>query len=280
MNEKENKLILENIFCNEANILKIIASTVTLVSPFIYIFTNTYEKYRTSRVDDKLTKELNRIMNLRKDVLEVRVLYDESLNAYVGLYELLFSFYKEMKYPIYVHSGLIKSLPHDGVMAILLHEAGHLFTFAIQGRFLTRLGSNKLINLVRVLMYKNPFFQIIGALLIDLIIPLIEPAVSKKFEDMADSYAVKYGYGEELASAFIEMKKRSSGYGYNCSSKFCNAVKYINKVLSAHPELEERIERILGDSEISELLKNKNFKKAEEVINKKIKERDLKEKAS
>lgn len=155
------------------------------------------------------------------------------------LFEMKFGFTDVESLQIGVGSLIFTSCTPSEVLAIILHELGHIFGMRSHFTFILLLS-----------ILKTVF--VVGSLFVPWTIQLIPLAFAHlrlisllhhKDEHTADSFATHYGYGDDLMRVF----KRFESRGKPSKSKILNFLKHSYKLLftySSHPHGFERMDRI------------------------------------
>lgn len=130
---------------------------------------------------------------------------------------------------IYVTDKAIQKLKPEELLAVLLHELGHLYYVSKKGNSMAHLGATYFLYIVRVILSLVAVKQLVSGgkkLKNTLIILLITIAAEfsidysrykggTKMEAVADAYASFMGYGKELANAFEKMDPNMRAYPKN-----------------------------------------------------------------
>ncbi len=210
-------------------------TTLTIVFRLIVIYTSYITQFKGSKIDSKYTDEITKICGFKP--ADIYLLNSDRL-ACATINK------------IYYSKNLEKYLSHREVISVLLHEASHI----------NNLDSLK-IQILRIFPY-------IPVLILDTWLAyLLLPFVSGIFirlpyeryrEYSADSYAHKFGYGEDLASALAKIE-----YHYSPPKKaknkdlsiLGNILSKLIPLLSSHPKTAKRISNVYkGNPE--EFMKN------------------------
>jgi len=157
---------------------------------------------------------------------------------------------------IFLHSGLIQKLNEKEVMAIMLHEVGH-----IQNRDAWKhiFADNAFMLMIIGIVSTSPaapivipmvYFLLMMAKNYGLIDTIFAMTLDRRAEKHADTTASKYGYGKELISALQKIDKwvKKQQSKRPCG-KVCKLVNKINEVFDEHPPVKKRVENILKDQE-------------------------------
>jgi len=222
----------------------IIGANVALITQLTLIFIATRGLVKASQRQPKLEKKINDLLGGK---WEVRKIKDEFPNAFV--------FWGKQ---IFITDKLIKLLSEKELVAVMLHEAYHVDKH----------------HLLKHLAIQYPFFYIfmfvvmaqfplVGNLHVSLFLAVLtfrlmttsmeipyRILISRKQENLADGFAVKYGYGDEIISALnkLEREYKRLQSGQKCGT-ICQAHRKINELLSGHPRTKERIEAIMKEKE-------------------------------
>jgi len=255
---KRAKLYLENmpLFTDKKVLDEVNASTfkagaiLGLTSAAIFMAINivayltmfaTFKK--KAKEEKKLAKELQTILGSKRSwtVLSVD---DRDPNAFtLGNNFMMIS------------RGLYKMLDDDEVMAVLLHEAGHNAGHHILKK-LTAMGvfaaiAGQAMGLFMAATIAIPVLPMFGLLIFFLFlgkqIDLYNVTIGRKHEYFADSFAAKYGYGDQLISALkkldkwvkTEMKRRPCG-------PECRKQIELSEKMDEHPSIKDRIQNIMN----------------------------------
>lgn len=184
LNESE---ILSLGFLGFTLIVTIIQLTLTILGTYLYTF--------NGRKSNKLTKLIRDILN--DEDVDVYLVADTSPNA----------FYAGGK-GLYITTGLIRLLKKEKyVIATLLHEYGHYKERHVH-KHLTYFGISNVAIMYAVMWlvtFLNPelglgrmllvIFYFLGRNITDTSINVL---IGRKYEYVADSYAAKYGYKDEM----------------------------------------------------------------------------------
>jgi Zn-dependent protease with chaperone function len=253
--------IIQDNNINEIDPITVTLATTTLaaIASLVTIFVAASVLTTSYKVDKKWSKRLNEILGTSD--WTVYMIPDPVPQAYAFTGKNVF-----------LTKGLIDYLEPREIEAFMLHEAYH----------------TKSKHIYKSVAYKFPFLFMIFhiatvtvfstgmpflALLIYVILKDVPEAalnilVSKGQEKSADSYAVKYGYADDLVSGLRKLEKL---YKKRTSRKkcgiVCKAVKKLDYLLSTHPTIQSRIETILKKKEkLKRVLKSRSFKKIKSFI--------------
>lgn len=204
-----------------------------------------------STEDKKLSKDLKKILRDGKD-WKVMVVKDNMPNAFCIIRPYVF-----------ISTGLMKMMNERELMSILLHEAGHITNKDIWKDIIVK-NSFSAIMLSVVGSIGGPtalimmifFYYIIGA---EGITNKIFTRVLGRFEEnRADSFAVKYGYADDMISVLKKLDRKIKSMQPPCG-KICKIIEKIEEILDEHPPVKKRIENILKRKETWITAKNKSF---------------------
>lgn len=136
---------------------------------------------------------------------------------------------------LFVSSTLVEMVDERELIAIVLHEIGHVKNHHLKKILVSKL---VLLSVLSLIIYYVSVFKVFNiwvlfALVFAFILIMgINLKGMKKYEDQADLYVNKAGYGEELISA---LKKVS----YDD-----NAINKLDEFLSSHPDVNNRIDKL------------------------------------
>ena len=241
------ELVEESVIFLGVTIGALIYTTVTTI---LGVW-STISFMKSLRKDDEVSKKLTSIVNDGRSYI-VRKQKTTELNAFA----------LPDNQQIVYYTGIRKKLNEREFYAILLHEVGHLRQKEQHIRFKSWAADSFVITLIVNAMTALALGGALHAILAvwilkSLVLDLIPLSVSRYFEYDADSYAVKKGYGKELASA---LAKFADYYKLNikpCKTVGCKVHKKMEHIYSTHPEMSKRIEGILKEEELyKKLVKN------------------------
>ena len=217
------------------------------------LYTMFWSMVKQMKRDNKLSKELNDILKDGKG-WNVMIVNDKSPNAFCMI-----------KPYVFITTGLMKMLTHREIIAVLLHEAQHINS---KDLWVNLIGQNAVLAIVLgaagatggpagVYLAFMAYFLLGGSGLTTII---FNRTLGRAAEKRADSFAVKFGYGDDMISAlekiekWVEhaMRKRECGV-------VCQLVDKINAAIDEHPPIKERIEHVLKKKETYEKTKGKKF---------------------
>jgi len=240
------------------------AAVTTLVLTLAMMFMMLGIFIASSKRDRKLEKKLNGVLKDGKK-WKVYKIKDDSPNAFCIATPRMF-----------IHTGLIKLLSEDELMAVMLHEAGHIKNKDIWKKIAAE---NAFAALLVVAAYTLPLTAAAQAVFLLLLVLnnlglqhiLLARSLGRMAERRADNAAVKYGYGTHMASALdklnkwikYQQKKRPCG-------KVCKLVTKVGDIIDEHPPLEERVKTVLKQKETWEIKNFKNLPQARQYITKKL----------
>jgi len=221
----------------------------------------------SAKRDKKREKELKTILKDGKD-WKVYIIKEDSPNAFCIATPRMF-----------IHTGLIKILTDEEVMAVMLHEAGHIKhhdmwkNFAAQHTFMGMLvalafataGSAAAPGLAIALMVMM-VMHILG-----IQHKIFALTLGRKGERSADSMAVKYGYGSQMASALQKLEKWITGTkAKRPCGRTCQIMGKVDAALDEHPPLKKRVETVLKEKETWEAKNLKSMGAARMFFSKKL----------
>jgi len=209
-----------------------------------------------TKPNKKLTNQLRQFMK-DGNPWNVYIFKDELPNAFVI-----------MGKSVFLTSGLLKIMTERETMAIMLHEISHLKNYdvvksAAQSSVLTGLLYSVVAKKVgEFYMDEIWLFLLIGIKVFSEI--FVGRTYGRKAENRADSYAVQFGYGDDLVSALKKLDKlvqkiiAKEREKYPCG-KLCQLSEKIDEFLDEHPPMKKRIETILKKKETWQQAARKNF---------------------
>jgi len=195
----------------------------------------------------RLEKKFNDIIKDGKK-WKVYVIKEDSPNAFCMIRPVMF-----------IHSGLLKKVNDRELMAIMLHEAGHIKDMAV---WKSLAASQALYGIILLLPTGLPvvFFILFALLYNGLQTVLISRLMGRAAERKADNFAVKNGYATELISALKKIHAWSDKQiAKRPCGKVCQASNKVSKTLDEHPPLEKRVEQILKQKETWEKTQKMSF---------------------
>ena len=213
--------------------------SVLLVKNLIMFFLSVAAFKSTVKIDPKLSKEFNSVINDGKQ-WRVRVFPEETPNAFAITGK-----------DVFITTGLLKMLNKREVMGVLLHEAWHckdlhvwknvasesVFIYLIVFCAMTASAAVPFLGVLVAFLMKN-VYNIMYARL-----------VGRRHELKADEYAVKFGYGKELISSLSKMEKWADKIrSQQHCNKICQLERSISEAIDEHPPTKKRIEIILRKS--------------------------------
>ena len=168
-----------------------------------------------------------------------------------------------------VTQGLLNTLSHDEVAAVIAHALGHVKHYDILIQTIVAAMASAIMWLATIARWGGGFFLrgndrnnsgVIGWLFVVILAPvtamLVQAAISRSREYMADDYSRKLmGSGEYLVNALcrisgaedqiVEMQ-RGSAISPSTAHMFIYSPKssFLFKIFSTHPSLEERISNL------------------------------------
>lgn len=260
---KEQEELTEDM--DEDRLQMIAGAVVSLGITIAMVFVLLWSFMASGKRDKKLEKQLKGVLKDGKP-WKVYVMKDESPNAFCIIKPVMF-----------IHSGLIKMLTEKELMSVMLHEAGHLTNkdiikhigaeTALTGILIAALSTAAAPAWVPIVASIIVILRRVGALDI-----IFKRTLGRRGERKADSFAVKYGYGDEMITALEKIHawidkvraKRPCG-------KMCKAIIKFSETTDEHPPLKKRVEDIMKSKETWEKTKRFNFVKMRGFITNKLK---------
>jgi|WetSurSiteA1Bulk_404760.scaffolds.fasta_scaffold00070_7 Zn-dependent protease with chaperone function len=260
--QKINEYLLE-IDWKWAGIQYGITAIITAILSLLSIF-SMKAQLGSLPIDKNLTKKINGILKGPKE-FRVFIFKEKAPNAFC-----MFS------PDIYVTSGLLKMCTEKELLAVCLHEAGHVNDHHSWYRAFAAIGLGALFHaMLRVWIHeKNGGYEIDH----DPQIWMIELALTTQVTNVilarlqgrgqeyyADSYATKYGYGDYLISGLQKLQKWVDKV-QPCNNKICKALRWLSEAMDEHPSVKDRVEAILKDKQkLKELGQLPTVKKIEYI---------------
>jgi len=202
---------------------------------------------RRLKIDPEVTTKLNKLVKDGKTYI-VRRCPSKQVNAFAN----------PATGDIVYFTGLQVLVSEKEFYAVLIHEVGHvkqkdkhiLFKTWASYSMSTMIVYNAMAFLLASgLVIAYPIL-ILSIYLLNLLTQTVPLAVSRMFEYDADSFAVKMGYGKELASALEKMAKHYGDKTKACSTIFCKIYRKINDIFHTHPNTAKRIEILLKNPKL------------------------------
>lgn len=136
---------------------------------------------------------------------------------------------------LFISSTLIETVNDRELMAIVLHEIGHVKNHHLKKILVSKLILLSVLSLIiyYISVFKTFNIWVLFALVFAFVLVMGRNLKGmKKYEDQADLYVNKAGYGDELISA---LKKVSFDD---------NAINKLDEFLSSHPDVNKRIDKL------------------------------------
>lgn len=237
---------------NEQIGLQLIFQGIMLFFTLVFI---TLLFFLASKPNDKLTRIAQKVTGENK--WKVRILDSKVPNAMalaVGTHI------------IFINKGLVKMLTERELIAVMLHEVKHMKTLDSLQKITIIGGLPAFLGILAARFAMNPTTMglsvacsLISVLCIMFLPTFVKVTLGRWHETTADSYAVKFGYGKELASTLDKMDKwvKKEEAKHECGV-ICRLNKKIERTFDEHPETQVRIERILQKDEVQRALISKD----------------------
>jgi Zn-dependent protease with chaperone function len=228
--------------------------------------------YRSKKREVDLENKLYEVTGKRYNIFSLN---DSAAHAFV------FTYYKQN---IYITKGLIKLLNERELIAVLLHEATHLINYDVLKRDISGYGGSLFLvtifgaieNIIggKVKSRSVPLaismfvISFIMACLLLIFMSSRNIKIEKQQETVADISTVKYGYGKDLITALNKINKVNTKQLKELSAKNPEIEKLdeLLKNLDNHPEVKERIERLLEEEKLYIAMVQGNVKKIKELF--------------
>lgn len=216
----------------------------------------TYISEAKKKYDRELTAKINAMLGKTK--WKVLIIKDKSPNAFVIGPRV-----------IMITTGLKKMLTNRELVAVMLHEAWHVKSFHVYkqvflkwpllsvaaGAAFMALTAGASIYLAIFLFF---IFKRVAEIPYDI-------TVGRRQETKSDSYAVKMGYGKELASALRKLEKIYLKEMKGCVG-VCKIVNKMSEAMDEHPPLKKRVERILKKTEMAKALASRKASQIKKIV--------------
>lgn len=210
--------------------------------------------HRSIKVDPIRSKRVNKILNSGNTWI-VHQFPDPVPNAFAITGKHVF-----------ITTGLVNILNEREQDGVLLHEVWHNKDLHMWKKIATESALTYLIIFVSVTSTLTifPGLGILVAFLMKNIFSIAYARImGRRHEYAADEYAVQYGYGKDLISAFEKMEKWAKTKSSNqpCGT-VCKLERTISRAIDEHPPTKKRVETILRKTaELNALLKSGSYKK-------------------
>ena len=182
-------------------------ATVVIVKELIFFFIFVSQLAYQMKVDVKRSKKLNEIikpLGVKKN-FQVHVVPQKAPNAFTpgGKH-------------VYITSGLLKLLNEREIEAVLLHEVYHSIDLHIVKRMATEfplyyISAPLAVAAAMGAAAMGPIALILGMIVFSISLGILKIPLSiilgRRQEYGADNYAVKAGYGKDIASALNKLQK-------------------------------------------------------------------------
>lgn len=207
---------------------------------------------RFNKEDVRLSKKIRGILKDGKP-WKVMIIKDKNPNAFAMVRPYVF-----------ITKGLMDMLTEGEIIAVLLHEAGHITNMDVWSDIISK-NAFLAVLLSAVGTMAGP--EALAALLLiyyyggSHIISVIFARTLGRFKERrADSFAAKYGYADEMISALEKLEKwiKKMLAKQQCD-KLCQLGRKIGEAMDEHPPVKDRIENILKAKETWKDTAKKSF---------------------
>jgi len=231
------------------------AATVLIIKELILFFIFVAQIAAQTKVDKKRSKELNDIIKKMgvKKIFSVHIVPQKEPNAFTpgGKH-------------VYITSGLLKLLSERESMSVLLHEVYHAIDYHIIKRMATEFPLYYIAAPIAVAAATAAGIATGGLAIIAIMTGTIVFSITmaflkipltlllyRKHEYDADNYAVKAGYGKEIASSLSKLEKAyiKATQGHKCGA-ICKVIRRIEESMDEHPPIRKRVEQALKNVEL------------------------------
>jgi len=216
---------------------------IILIQLIFQIMLITVLSTKSKRLSNKITKILKNggPLGTRGDWTVYIVDFGDVANA--------FSFGVGLKH-VYITKGLMKMLTNDEIIAVLLHEAAHSYQLHVLQKLATHFSLAKILTKVMKYVWRPSMsFGQYGLIMMTLVFShyfLLKRVLGRWHENLADSFAVKAGYGKEMVSALRKLHKYMlKERKKSCKNKLCSLMWKLQDFMDEHPPFEKRVERVL-----------------------------------
>lgn len=194
--------------------------------------------------DNPLTKEINKILGKTK--WRVLILKEKEPNAFVIGPRV-----------IMITSGLKKILTHRELVAVMLHEAWHVKKWHVYKQVFLKyplLAIATTIGFAAAAATGNLLMGFFIFFIMKKVVSIpYDLTVGRIQETRSDSYAIKMGYGKEMAGALEKLRKLYLKEMKSCVG-VCKIINKLDQAMDEHPPLKKRIERVLKKTEMLKAL--------------------------
>lgn len=174
---------------------------------------------------------------------------------------------------IFIYEGLMNLLNEREVIAVCLHEIGHITNLDIITNSIVDLSSGGFAGLLVHYSYYTSItstsskVKLMATFFVAILIALLirsAPAIllGKIHEYKADRYASKFGYGKDLISALRKLEEWVKNYKfkiYGNPTKFEILMDKLKRFIDVHPSIENRIKELFESEKFYEEIYNKNI---------------------
>lgn len=212
-----------------------VIASAFLIKNLIDFFSLTASLQKSLKTDSGLSKSINKILN-SGNYWEIKILEDNTPNAFCA----------GGKY-IYMTTGLKKILNKREIDAVLLHEAYHNKRKHTYKKIASDYPFSFMIYSTAIFIGTTiaPFTGVAAVIVLSNTYELLHAVtISRRQEIKSDEFAVIHGYGNELISSLTKLEKEVIKQRGKCGP-ICQVIEKIDKTLSTHPTLQERVQKIL-----------------------------------
>lgn len=225
-----------------------IVTIITLLMYFVLL-------YYSTKKDKNLSDKVYKITGRRFDV---KIIKEKSPNGFC---------FGGFGNDIYLTTGLMSMLNEREIIAVCLHECGHIISYDTVQNFMVQLGATgasillleKLSSQAKKMKNNKLGLFLFGLLAIILLVFIKNgPTImwGRVQEYKADKEAAKYGYGKDLASALEKFEDWIQKHMIK-DSAYMRIMYKITMFLDVHPQTKDRVERVLEEAQFYKLLMEK-----------------------
>lgn len=208
------------------------------------------------RGDKPLTKEINKILGETK--WRVLIIKDKMPNAFVVGAKV-----------IMITTGLKKILNHRETVAVMLHEAWHVKKRHIYKQIFLKYPLLAIAATASFAIWaatQQPYTALFVFFILKKVTSIpYDLTIGRMQETGSDSYAVRMGYGKEMAGALKKLEKLYLKEMRTCTG-VCKVINSIDQALDEHPPIKRRVERILKKTEMMKALMARKVSQIRKII--------------
>jgi len=236
---------------------------ITLIQILVPLFLTIIILYFSVKKNSKLTEKITKITKRNYVVYEVPI---SEPNAFC---------FGGFGNHIFVTKGLLNLLNEDEILAVCLHEAGHITTFDVVQNLAVSLSSTWVAKAFIessskfLLKTDTPLLFSVKVIFAFILVVLLSASpiiiLGKINEYRADKYSVKFGYGKHLASSLTKLQKYvdEEHVGENA---FMKSIRKVSNFLDVHPSTKNRVDRLLKNVELYKAISKRNISGVKTIV--------------